>query len=244
VDAGVREITLLGQNVNAYHGEGPDGPGPGAGRSCCAAWRRSMGFDRLRYTTSHPRDMDDDLIAAHRDLPEADALSASAGAVRVRQHLEGHEPRHTADEYRPLVDASAPRNRISRCRAISSSAFPARPTKILTYAQAFSFKYSPRPGTPAAGHEEQVPEDVKSERLARLQTLLNEQQAAFNRSCVGRTLDVLLEKPGRKPGQLVGRSPYLQSVFVDAGDRQIGETVRVEITETGPNSLTGHMVDA
>jgi tRNA-2-methylthio-N6-dimethylallyladenosine synthase len=114
----------------------------------------------------------------------------------------------------------------------------------VTYAQAFSFKYSPRPGTPAATSEEQVPEQVKSERLARLQALLSEQQAEFNSACVGRTLDVLLEKPGRNPGQLIGRSPYLQSVFLEAGNRQIGETVRVEITETGPNSLTGHMVDA
>ena len=114
----------------------------------------------------------------------------------------------------------------------------------VTYAQAFSFKYSPRPGTPAAGHDAQVPEDVKADRLARLQALLAEQQAAFNQACVGRTLDVLLEKPGRKSGQLVGRSPYLQSVFLEAGHRTIGETVRVEITGTGPNSLTGHMVDA
>jgi tRNA-2-methylthio-N6-dimethylallyladenosine synthase len=212
------------------------------------------GLERLRYTTSHPRDMDDALIAAHGTNPKVMPylhLPVQSGSDRI---LKAMNRKHTAESYVELVA------RIRKARpdiAMSSDfivGFPGETAedfeatmnvvREVTYAQAFSFKYSPRPGTPAAGHEEQVPEDVKSERLARLQTLLNEQQAAFNRSCVGRTLDVLLEKPGRKPGQLVGRSPYLQSVFVDAGDRQIGETVRVEITETGPNSLTGHMVDA
>jgi tRNA-2-methylthio-N6-dimethylallyladenosine synthase len=253
VDSGVREITLLGQNVNAWHGDGLDG----------ATWTLGHlldelsgieGLERLRYTTSHPRDMDDALIAAHGTNPKVMPylhLPVQSGSDRI---LKAMNRKHTAESYVELVA------RIRKARpdiAMSSDfivGFPGETAedfeatmnvvREVTYAQAFSFKYSPRPGTPAAGHEEQVPEDVKSERLARLQTLLNEQQAAFNRSCVGRTLDVLLEKPGRKPGQLVGRSPYLQSVFVDAGDRQIGETVRVEITETGPNSLTGHMVDA
>jgi tRNA-2-methylthio-N6-dimethylallyladenosine synthase len=253
VDSGVREITLLGQNVNAWHGDGLDGSSWTLGH-LLDELSGIEGLERLRYTTSHPRDMDDALIAAHGTNPKVMPylhLPVQSGSDRI---LKAMNRKHTAESYVELVA------RIRKARpdiAMSSDfivGFPGETAedfeatmnvvREVTYAQAFSFKYSPRPGTPAAGHEEQVPEDVKSERLARLQTLLNEQQAAFNRSCVGRTLDVLLEKPGRKPGQLVGRSPYLQSVFVDAGDRQIGETVRVEITETGPNSLTGHMVDA
>jgi tRNA-2-methylthio-N6-dimethylallyladenosine synthase len=253
VDSGVREITLLGQNVNAWHGDGLNGSSWTLGH-LLDELSGVKGLERLRYTTSHPRDMDDALIAAHGTNPKVMPylhLPVQSGSDRI---LKAMNRKHTAESYVELVA------RIRDARpdiAMSSDfivGFPGETdedfeatmqvVREVTYAQAFSFKYSPRPGTPAATNEEQVPEDVKSERLARLQALLNEQQAEFNRACVGRTLDVLLEKPGRNPGQLIGRSPYLQSVFLDAGDRQIGETVRVEIAETGPNSLTGHMVDA
>ena len=253
VDAGVREITLLGQNVNAWHGDGPNGRAWSLGH-LLDELSAIDGLQRLRYTTSHPRDMDEALIAAHGQNPKVMPylhLPVQSGSDRI---LKAMNRKHTAASYIDLVA------RIRQARpdiAMSSDfivGFPGETdadfddtmslVREISYAQAFSFKYSPRPGTPAAGHDGQVPEDVKSERLARLQALLAGQQAAFNEACIGRTLDVLLEKPGRKAAQLVGRSPYLQSVFLDAGNRSIGESVRVEITATGPNSLTGHMVDA
>ena len=253
VEAGVREVTLLGQNVNGWHGEGLDGGSWTLGH-LLDELSAIDGLERLRYTTSHPRDMDDALISAHGSNPKVMPylhLPVQSGSDRI---LKAMNRKHTAESYVDLV------SRIRAARpdiAMSSDfivGFPGETeddfeatmqlVRDVTYAQAFSFKYSPRPGTPAAGHDAQVPEDVKADRLARLQALLAEQQAAFNQACVGRTLDVLLEKPGRKSGQLVGRSPYLQSVFLEAGHRTIGETVRVEITGTGPNSLTGHMVDA
>jgi tRNA-2-methylthio-N6-dimethylallyladenosine synthase len=253
VEAGVREVTLLGQNVNGWHGEGLDGGSWTLGH-LLDEMSAIDGLERLRYTTSHPRDMDDALISAHGSNPKVMPylhLPVQSGSDRI---LKAMNRKHTAESYVELV------SRIRAARpdiAMSSDfivGFPGETeddfeatmqlVRDVTYAQAFSFKYSPRPGTPAAGHDAQVPEDVKADRLARLQALLAEQQAAFNQACVGRTLDVLLEKPGRKSGQLVGRSPYLQSVFLEAGHRTIGETVRVEITGTGPNSLTGHMVDA
>ncbi len=253
VASGVREITLLGQNVNAWHGDGLNGSSWTLGH-LLDELSGIEGLERLRYTTSHPRDMDDALIAAHGANPKVMPylhLPVQSGSDGI---LKAMNRKHTAESYVDLVA----RIRAARPDIAMSSdfivGFPGESdedfeatmqvVRDVTYAQAFSFKYSPRPGTPAATSEEQVPEQVKSERLARLQALLSEQQAEFNSACVGRTLDVLLEKPGRNPGQLIGRSPYLQSVFLEAGDRQIGETVRVEITETGPNSLTGHMVDA
>ena len=252
-DAGVREITLLGQNVNAWHGDGLNGATWSLGH-LLDELSRIEGVQRLRYTTSHPRDMDDSLIAAHATNPKVMPylhLPVQSGSDAI---LKAMNRKHTASSYIELV------GRIRAARpdiAMSSDfivGFPGETdedfeatmqlVREVTYAQAFSFKYSPRPGTPAAGHDAQVPEPVKAGRLAQLQALLSVQQAAFNEACVGRTLDVLLEKPGRKQGQLVGRSPYLQSVFLDAPGRRIGNTVRVEITATGPNSLTGHMVDA
>jgi len=253
VETGVREITLLGQNVNAWHGEGLGGKEWSLGH-LLDELSAIEGLQRLRYTTSHPRDMDEALIAAHGRNPKVMPylhLPVQSGSDRM---LKAMNRKHTAASYVELVA------RIRQARpdiAMSSDFIVGFPDETdadfeetmqlvreVTFAQAFSFKYSPRPGTPAAGHDAQLPEDVKSERLARLQALLLEQQAAFNARCVGRTLDVLLEKPGRKPGQLIGRSPYLQSVFLDAGNCSVGDNVRVEITATGPNSLTGHMVDA
>jgi len=253
VDAGVREITLLGQNVNAWHGSGLAGHDWTLGH-LLDALSDVDGLERLRYTTSHPRDMDDDLIAAHGANPKLMPylhLPVQSGSDTI---LKAMNRKHTAAEYIELV------RRIRDARpdiAMSSDFIVGFPGETdadfaatmdlvaqVTYAQAFSFKYSPRPGTPASTEAAQVPEDVKTQRLADLQALLGKQQAAFNAACTGRVLDVLLEKPGRQKGQLIGRSPYLQSVYIDAGDHVIGDTVRVAIESVGPNSLTGHMVEA
>ncbi|QKV19546.1 tRNA (N6-isopentenyl adenosine(37)-C2)-methylthiotransferase MiaB [Oricola thermophila] len=244
--AGVREVTLLGQNVNAWHGEGADGREWGLGE-LLHELAKIDGIDRLRYTTSHPRDMDDALIAAHRDLdclmPYLH-LPVQAGSDRI---LKAMNRKHTADEYRRLVD------RIRDARpdiALSGDfivGFPGetdadfedtmRLIADVGYAQAFSFKYSPRPGTPGADMDDQVPEDVKTGRLHRLQALLDEQQAGFMKGLEGRTISVLLEKPGRDPGQLVGRSPWLQPVVCDENVGKIGDIVQVRITRASANSL-------
>ncbi|MEZ5810449.1 MAG: tRNA (N6-isopentenyl adenosine(37)-C2)-methylthiotransferase MiaB [Rhizobiaceae bacterium] len=246
--AGVREITLLGQNVNAWHGAGEDGREWGLGE---LLFRLAdiEGLDRLRYTTSHPRDMDDALIAAHRDLPKLMPylhLPVQAGSDRI---LKAMNRRHTADEYLRLID----RIRAARQDIAMSGdfivGFPGeteedfqatmRIVRAVGYAQAYSFKYSPRPGTPGAELDGQVDDAVKSERLQRLQALLNEQQVQFMQGLVGSTIGVLLEKPGRKPGQLVGRSPWLQPVIVDEKAGRIGDIVDVRIARAGANSLFG-----
>jgi tRNA-2-methylthio-N6-dimethylallyladenosine synthase len=248
--AGVREVTLLGQNVNAYHGPGEDGAAWGLGR-LLRRLSRIGGLDRLRYTTSHPRDMDDDLIAAHRELGSLMPylhLPVQSGSDRV---LAARNRRHTADDYLRLVD------RIRAARpdiALSGDfivGFPGetdddfaatlRLVEQVGYAACYSFKYSPRPGTPAADRDGQVAEAVKSERLAALQDLLDRQQAAFATGLVGRTLDVLLEKPGRQPGQIVGRSPYLQPVQVFGDPSLIGTIAPVLVEKTGPHSLFGRL---
>ncbi len=247
VDAGVREITLIGQNVNAYHGEGPDG----------RAWSLAQllerladaGVERLRYTTSHPRDMSEDLIAAHGDLPALMPqlhLPIQSGSDRI---LEAMNRRHSRADYLTLV----------------ARLFAARPDLALTsdfivgfpgeteadfadtlslvdeigFSGAFSFKYSPRPGTPGAERDDQLDEAVKSERLARLQRAIDASQADFNRRCVGRTVSVLFERLGRHSGQIVGRSPYLQPVQIEAPASLIGKIAPVTITEVASNSLFG-----
>ncbi|CAD7043434.1 tRNA (N6-isopentenyl adenosine(37)-C2)-methylthiotransferase MiaB [Pseudorhizobium halotolerans] len=245
-DAGVREITLLGQNVNAWHGEGPDGREWGLG-DLLYRLAEVPGLARLRYTTSHPRDMDDRLIDAHRDLRALMPylhLPVQSGSDRI---LKAMNRRHTASEYLRLID----RIRTTRPDIAMSGdfivGFPGetdvdfedtlRIVQAVGYAQAFSFKYSTRPGTPGADLPDQVPEHVKSERLERLQALLLKQQAEFAKSCVGKVIDLLLEKPGRNEGQVIGRSPWLQSVNVDAKTSQIGDIIPVRIIGTGPNSL-------
>jgi tRNA-2-methylthio-N6-dimethylallyladenosine synthase len=250
VARGVAEITLLGQNVNAYHGEGPDNDGGGSWSLArlIRELAKIEGLERIRYTTSHPNDMTDDLIAAHADetkLMPYLHLPVQAGSDRV---LKAMNRRHTAKEYIRLIE------RIRAARpdiAISGdfiTGFPGETeadfeetmdlVREVRYASAFSFKYSPRPGTPAATAE-QVPEAAKAERLARLQALLGAQQAAFQAACVGRSLPVLIEKPGRHPGQMVGRSPYLQAVHLDCDPALAGRIVEVAITGSGPNSLSG-----
>ncbi|MEM7566984.1 MAG: MiaB/RimO family radical SAM methylthiotransferase, partial [Pseudomonadota bacterium] len=247
-----REVTLLGQNVNAYHGADPkSGAEWGLGR-LLHRLAEIPGLARLRYTTSHPRDMDDALLEAHRDLPQVMPylhLPVQSGSDRV---LKAMNRRHTAADYLALVE------RIRAARpdiALSSDfivGFPGETeaefeetltlAREVAYAQAFSFKYSTRPGTPAADAEAQVPEAVKTERLARLNAQLNTDQVAFGRSCIGRTLDVLVEKPGRHPGQMIARSPYLQSVVMEAPSALAGQIVPARIESAGPNSLAGTLL--
>ncbi len=250
---GVRELTLLGQNVNAWHGAGPDGSDWGLGRLLFRL-AEIPGIDRLRYTTSHPRDMADDLIAAHRDL---DALMpylhlpVQSGSDRM---LAAMNRRHTAADYLRLVE------RIRAARpdiALASDyivGFPgesdddfADTLRILDDAghiAAFSFKYSPRPGTPAAGAEDQVPEPVKDERLQRLQQRIASRQSEFLVSRVGEVAEVLFERPGRHVGQIVGRSPWLQPVHVAGGPELIGTIGRVRLESTSTNSLFGTLLGA
>jgi len=251
--AGVREITLLGQNVNAYHGEGPDGRDWGLG-DLVRRLAELPGLDRIRYTTSHPRDVDDGLIMAHRDVPQLMPfvhLPVQSGANRI---LSAMNRQYTVDTYRRVVE----RLRSARSDLALSSdfivGFPGESDEDFAatidlvdeigFAQAFSFKYSPRPGTPAASLSRQIPESVKSDRLATLQGILESKKQRFNNACVGRTLPVLLEKPGRHPGQLVGRSPYLQSIYLTATERRIGEIVLVQILEATANSLTGSLEES
>jgi tRNA-2-methylthio-N6-dimethylallyladenosine synthase len=247
-DAGVREVTLIGQNVNAYHGEGPDRR-PWSLARLLERVAQLPGIDRLRYTTSHPGDMADDLIAAHRDVPELMPqlhLPVQSGSDRV---LAAMNRRHSRADYLAIVD------RLRQARpdvALTSDfivGFPGETeadfaatldlVDAVGYSGAFSFKYSPRPGTPGADMDDQVAEDDKSERLQRLQAAIDRNQAAFNRRCVGRTFDVLFERTGRHPGQIVGRSPYLQPVQVVAPSSLIGTIAAVGITEVSSNSLFG-----
>jgi tRNA-2-methylthio-N6-dimethylallyladenosine synthase len=248
VESGAREITLLGQNVNAYRGEGPDGEV----WSLAQLLRKLASIDgiaRLRYMTSHPRDMGEDLIAAHADVETLMPflhLPVQSGSDRV---LEKMNRQHRADDYLRLVE----RIRAARSdMALSSDfivGFPGESDKDFDatlslvrevgYASSFSFKYSPRPGTPAAVSGAQIPEDVKEARLQTLQALLRTQMDAFNKSCETRTMDVLFEKPGRKVGQAIGRSPYLQPVHVDGAESLIGQIARVRIEAAMTNSLKG-----
>jgi tRNA-2-methylthio-N6-dimethylallyladenosine synthase len=243
-EAGVREITLLGQNVNAWAGE--DGVPIGLG-DLLRRLAEIPGIARLRYTTSHPRDMGDDLIEAHRDLPALMPylhLPVQSGSDRI---LKAMNRRHKAEDYLRLVE------KIRRSRpgiALSGDfivGFPGETeedfqatldlVRTVFYASAYSFKYSPRPGTPGADLPDHVPEAVMSERLERLQALLREQNLAFMGSLVGQEIEVLVEKPGRYPHQLVGRSPFLQPVVLPLSAGAIGDVVRVRIDSLVANSL-------
>jgi len=252
VDHGVREITLLGQNVNAYHGQGPDGR-PWSLARLIGQLARIGGLERLRYTTSHPRDMADDLIDAHRDLPKLMPylhLPVQAGSDRI---LKAMNRKHTGAEYLALVD------RIRAVRpdiALSTDVIVGFPGETdaefedtlsmmerVRFAQAYSFKYSPRPGTPAAGLE-QLPEEVKVARLSQLQSVITRHQTAFNSAQVGMIMPVLFDRRGRRPGQLIGRSPYLQSVHAQLDSSWLGKILEVEIASAGPNSLAGVIPEA
>ena len=251
VAAGAIELTLLGQNVNAYHGEAPDGSTWSLAR-LIRELAEIEGVARLRYTTSHPRDMDDDLIRVHGEVPQLMPylhLPVQSGSDRI---LEAMNRRHGRDLFLGIVD------RLRSVRpdlALSSDfivGFPGesdadfddtmRLIDQVGFASAFSFKYSRRPGTPGATLSDQVPESVKSARLAALQALLGRQAREFNASKVGATVPVLFAETGRKPGQIIGKTPWLQSVYAEGNPRLIGRIVDVRLIEGHPNSLAGEIV--
>ena len=242
VDAGAREITLLGQNVNAW-----DDDDRGL-HDVIRALDKLPGLARIRYTTSHPNDMRQGLIDAHRDVEKLMPflhLPMQSGSTRI---LKAMNRSHGRDDYLRLLDrvrAARPDIALSGDFIVGfpgeSDADFADTLSLVDqvgYAQAFSFKYSPRPGTPAAGMADAVPPHVMDERLQRLQAALGRDQAAFNAASIGRTCEVLIERPGRLPGQMLGKSPWLQSVHV-MGDDAIGDLVEVELAAAGPVSLTG-----
>jgi tRNA-2-methylthio-N6-dimethylallyladenosine synthase len=251
-DAGVREVTLIGQNVNAYHGLDVDGTSASLGK-LLRRLSRVPGILRLRYTTSHPRDMNEDLFAAHAGLPALMPyvhLPVQSGSDGI---LQAMNRRHTRRDYLQVIERlRAARNDL----AFTSDfivGFPGE-TEVdfcetlsliedVGFAGAYSFMYSARPGTPAADMDDQVPQDEKAERLQRLQAVITRHQRSFNAGFAGRGMDVLLEKPGRLPGQLVGRSPYLQAVQVIAPANLIGSVRRVTVTEVGTNSLFAALAD-
>jgi tRNA-2-methylthio-N6-dimethylallyladenosine synthase len=243
VDMGAKEITLLGQNVNAW----ADVDGRGL-HHLIAALDRIPGLHRIRYTTSHPNDMSEGLIRAHADVEKLMPflhLPVQSGSTRI---LKAMNRSHGRDSYLRLIEqirAARPDIAVSGDFIVG---FPGETdaefaetlgiVAEVNYAQAYSFKYSPRPGTPAAAMDQQVAPEIMDERLQRLQALLNEQQHAFNQASVGRRTDVLIERRGKKPGQMLGKSPWLQSVHVQTGAR-IGEIMEVEIVSAGPNSVGG-----
>lgn len=246
---GAKEITLLGQNVNAYHGEGPEGDTWSLGQ-LIRHIAKIEGVERIRYTTSHPRDVDDALIAAHAEEPKLMPflhLPVQAGSDHILKQMNR---KHTAKEYletierfrkvRPDIEFSS--DFIVGFPGETDADFEATMALIkeVHYVQAYSFKYSPRPGTPGALREDQVPEEIKVERLARLQELLNTQQLAFNRRMVGKTLPVLFDREGKLPGQVVGRSPYMQSVHVTGAP--LNTLADVAITGAFANSLAGDVI--
>jgi tRNA-2-methylthio-N6-dimethylallyladenosine synthase len=250
VEQGARDITLLGQNVNAFHGAGPDGAAWGLA-ALIRRLARIEGLWRIRYTTSHPRDMDDDLIAAHRDTPKLMPylhLPVQSGSDAI---LDAMNRQHTADHYLRLID------KIRAARpdiALSSDFIVGYPgetdkdfeatmalVRAVGFASAFSFKFSPRPGTPAAGARKQIPDAVMSERLDALQALLKRQQEDFAGNFVGQTVEVLFERTGRHSGQLVGRTPYLHGVHCDAPAEMLGRTAPVTIVEPRANSFLGRL---
>ncbi|MBM3576756.1 MAG: tRNA (N6-isopentenyl adenosine(37)-C2)-methylthiotransferase MiaB [Alphaproteobacteria bacterium] len=251
VDAGVCEITLIGQNVNAYRGPNADGRESNLAQ-LLDRLARTEGLTRLRYTTSHPVDMAQELIDAHGAIPKLMPyvhLPVQSGSDRI---LKAMNRKHGADAYRSIVE------KIRKVRpdvALSSDfivGFPGESdadfeatmalARGVGFASSFSFKYSPRPGTPAADRDDQIEEKVKSERLAALQALLEEQRQAFNAATVGRELDVLFEKPGRHEGQIAGKSPYMQAVHVEGPTELIGREARVKIIAAGSNSLGARLM--
>ena len=256
VGQGTQEITLLGQNVNAYHGVGEDGE-----TWTLAQLIRELakidGLERIRFTTSHPRDMDDDLIAAHGDTPKLMPylhLPVQSGSDRILKRMNRG---HGREAYFRIVEHL---RAVRPDLALSSDfivGFPGETDqdfedtldliRQVNFAQAYSFKYSERPGTPAAEHQDQVPEAMKSERLQRLQALLNEQQLAFNEAMADRVVPVLFDRRGKKPGQLVGRSPWLQATHIDLdpvrADALFGAVSDVRVARGAPNGLVGSLAD-
>ncbi len=250
-ESGVKEITLLGQNVNAYRGNGADGATSSLAQ-LVTALSSVDGIERIRYTTSHPKDMTDDLIEAHAantKLMPYLHLPVQSGSDKV---LKAMNRGHTAENYISLIakvrqarpDISLSGDFIVGFPGETEADFQATLdlVKAVGYASAYSFKYSERPGTPAADRKGQVPDDEKFDRLYRLQALLNQQLSDFNAACIGRTVSVLIEKQGRNAGQVIGRSPYLQSVHFDYPEGNIGKIVDCLVTSVKPNSLTARAV--
>jgi tRNA-2-methylthio-N6-dimethylallyladenosine synthase len=249
-DNGVREITLIGQNVNAYHGEGPDGRSWPLGK-LLHRLAEIPGVARLRYSTSHPRDVEDSLIAAHRDLAALMPfvhLPVQSGSDRI---LAAMNRRHTAQDYCEVVERFRKANKNIAFSSDFIVGFPGETAHDFSatlalvaqigYAAAYSFKYSSRPGTPAAEMQETVSAAEMDERLERLQELIDSQQAAFNRAAIGATVDVLFERPARKQGQIVGRTAYLQPAHVMAGEHIIGQVLPVKIETLERYSLLGEL---
>lgn len=248
VDGGAREITLLGQNVNAWTGEDDRGRAQGMD-GLVRELAKISDLKRIRYTTSHPNDMSAGLIAAHGDEPKLMPflhLPVQSGNDRI---LRAMNRSHSADSYLRIIEQVRTARPDIALSGDFIVGFPGetdaefedtlRIVEQVRYAQCYSFKYSPRPGTPAADMDDQIPAAVMDERLARLQSAINAHQAAFNAATVGRTTDILLERKGRHPGQLIGKSPWLQSVVVTAPELSIGDMVEVDIVSAGPNSLAG-----
>ncbi len=246
VELGVKEITLLGQNVNAYHGH------DGGLAGLIWALDKVDGLERIRFTTSHPNDMDDALIEAHGTCDKLMPylhLPVQSGSDRI---LKAMNRSHTAESYVRVIE----RIRAARPDLLLSGdfivGFPGETDQdfedtlslieAVEYGQAYSFKYSTRPGTPAA-EKEQLPEDIKSERLARLQALLSEQQRRVQDRMVGRDVKVLFEKVGREKGQLIGKSEYLHAVFAEADPALLGQVVPVKIVASSANSLQGAVIN-
>lgn len=248
---GTKDLMLLGQNVNAWHGAGADG-NPSDLSRLVAAVAEIDGIERIRYVTSYPSDFTDDMIAMHRDIPKVMPylhLPVQAGSDRV---LKKMNRRYTCAQYEEIVAKLR-----DACPEIALSSdfivgFPEETdddfeqtmdlVRRVNYAQSYSFKYSPRPGTPAAAMKNQIPEDVKTERLERLQALLIEQHAAYNARFKGRTVDVLLEEKAKKDGYLLGHTPQMQNVVVQAPDSLSGQIVRVRIVGTAATTLDGELV--
>jgi len=252
-ELGAREITLLGQNVNAYHGNSPNGSSWGLGRLLIHLAERVPSIKRFRYMTSHPKDMDEELIIAHRDLAQLMPylhLPVQSGSDRI---LESMNRRHDRRFYLQIIEKL---RKVRPDIAFSSDfivGFPGeneddfRATmdliKEVHFAQAYSFRYSARPGTPASSLQNQIVEPIQEERLRLIQELLNGQQQSFNRSKVGTVMDVLIEKRGRFQGQIAGKSPYLQAVHLQGAEDDLGVIVPVYITGLGQFSLAGEMAN-
>ncbi len=251
VSQGVRELTLLGQNVNGYHGVAASGR-PASLATLIGRLAKIEQLERIRYTTSHPRDMTDDLIEIHATEPKLMPylhLPFQAGSDRI---LAAMNRKHTVAEYRALVTRIRAANPEIALSTDVIVGFPGETdaefeatldlVREIRFAAAYSFKYSPRPGTPASSLGDQLSEHVKTERLLRLQKLLDELSTSFNASCIGKVFPVLFDRPGRRVGQLIGRSPYLQSVFAEADASMLGRIVPVEISAALPHSLAGRLV--
>ena len=250
IDSGAKEISLLGQNVNAYHGIADDGSTWGLGQLIAAV--ATLNVERIRYTTSHPRDMDDALIAAHRDIPQLMPFMHLPVQSGSNIMLEAMNRKHTRDDYMRIIEKT---RAASPDIAFSSDfivGFPNESDKDfestlqlirdVNFAQAYSFKYSERPGTPAANMAGQIPEDVKTARLAALQELLFAQQRSFNEGFIGQTIPVLFDRHGKLDGQLLGRTPHMQSLYVQNGKDMFGQTAHVKIEKVTTNSLEGVIV--